>query len=98
MKISEVYLPVIGTPLTLECSVSVVPHLIRQPHMELIGPNDVTLASGNTSYTLDPVKAWHVGKYMCKAILRIGEANVHMSSQSNTLFLSVQSKLHYYII
>lgn len=96
VKISEVHLPIIGTALTLECNVCVVSYLISQPHVELIGPEDVVLASGTTNgtlhYTLDPVKAWNTGRYMCKAVLEIEQASVLLPFQSTTLFLTVQSK------
>lgn len=102
MKISEVNLPVIGTALTLECNVSVVPHLIKQPYVELIAPKGVSVASGNSndtfSFILDPVKAWNIGQYMCKGILEIEAANVHIPFQSTALFLSVQSKLYLQVI
>lgn len=103
MKISEVNLPVIGTALILECNVFVVPHLIKQPHVEMIAPKGVSVVSsgnsnGTLSFTVDPVKAWNIGQYMCKGILEIEAANVHIPFQSTALFLSVQSELYIPVI
>ena len=89
-------LATVGSGMTMNCSVSVVPHLIASPHVELYGPEEFLLASGDTSFslnhTLNPVKAWNVGLYVCKGVLEIRSADVYVDFQSY-IHLSVQRKL-----
>ena len=88
-------LATVGSGMTINCSVSVVPHLIASPHVELYGPEQLLLTSGNTSFllnhTLNPVKSWNAGLYVCKGVLEIKSADVHIDFQ-NFIHLSVQRK------
>ena len=89
-------LATVGSVRTINCSVSVVPHLITSPHVELYGPDKRLLASGNTNssftHTLDPVKSLNAGVYECNGVLQIKSANIYLDSQS-FIHLSVQRKL-----
>ena len=84
-----------GSKLTLECSVTVVPHLTSTPRVELSGPEDVVLATGTNltlTHTLDPVLVSSAGQqYVCKTELEIESLGVLQSSQS-TYTITVQSK------
>jgi hypothetical protein len=93
MKISVEPLATVGSVRTINCSVSVVPHLITSPHVELYGPDQHLLASGNTNssftHTLDPVKSLNAGVYECNGVLQINSANIYFDFQS-FIHLSVQ--------
>ena len=84
-----------GSKLTLECSVTVVPHLTSTPRVELSGPGDVVLATGTNltlTHTLDPVLVSSAGQqYVCKTELEIESLGVLQTSQS-TYTITVQSK------
>ena len=84
----------VGSGMTMNCSVSVVPHLIASPHVELYKPEQLLLASFNTSFSLklNPVKAWNAGLYVCRGVLEIRSADIYMDFQS-IIHLSVQRKL-----
>ena len=66
-----------GRATTMNCTVSVVPHLAVSLHplVELVGPTGVVLASGETdsllSYTMDPVMTWNTGLYYCRATINL---------------------------
>lgn len=96
VNITAVSVATVGTALTLECSVSVVPHLITTPRVELSGPGEVVLASDtglSLTHTLDPVLASNAGQqYICKAVLEIESLGVPLMSQSTPYSLTVQSK------
>ena len=89
-------LATVGSAMTMNCSVSVVPHLIASPHVELYGPEQFLLASSDTNsslnHTLYPVKSLDAGLYVCKGVLEIRSARVNIDSQS-FIQLSVQRKL-----
>ena len=89
-------LATVGSGMTMNCSVSVVPHLIASPHVELYGPEQVLLASGDTSFslnhTLNPVRSLNAGQYVCEGVLRIRSADVFVKFQS-FIRLLVQRKL-----
>ena len=90
---------VVGHSLTLQCEVTTVPHLTTTPHVELIGPGGIVLASTDTSlnlsHILDRVLASHAGQqYVCMATLDIDELGLYLRSQSTTNALTVQSKSH----
>lgn len=96
MDITAASMATVGTAMNLECTVSVVPHLITTPHVELFGPEQLLLASANTlslTHTLDPVMAWNAGQYMCKAVLEIKSVNLYTKFQSAIHPLSVWRKL-----
>jgi hypothetical protein len=82
-----------GSKLTLECSVTVVPHLTSTPRVELSGPGDVVLATGTNltlTHTLDPVLVSSAGQqYVCKTELEIESLGVLQTSQS-TYTITVQ--------
>ena len=85
----------VGTSVSLECSLSVVPHLIAAPHAELLGPGGFVLASGTNlslTHTLDPVRASNAGQYVCRAALDIESVDVSLTSQSAIHTLTVQSE------
>ena len=73
-----------------------VPHLIASPHVELYGPEQLLLASGDTNFslnhTLNPVKSMNAGLYVCKGEFWIRSANTYVDFQS-FMHLSVQRKL-----
>lgn len=75
---------------------SVVPHLIITPRVELSGPGEVVVASDNglsLTHTLGPVLASNAGQqYVCKAVLEIESLGVHLMSQSTPYSLTVHSK------
>ena len=88
---------VAGSTVSLRCTVTVVPHLIEQPHVELIGLGDTVLAASNTSleisHTLDPVLTSYAGQdFVCKAVLDIQVVDIFFESQSNPLAFTVKSK------
>lgn len=86
---------IVGTALTLECTVSVVPHLITTPHVELIGPGGFVLASSanlSLTHALDAVNTLNAGQYVCKAVLEIESVNVLYQTQSTIHPLSLQCK------
>ena len=64
-----------GRTTTMNCTVSVVPHLAvgLHPLVKLVGPKGVVLASRETdsllSYTMDPVMTWNAGLYYCRATI-----------------------------
>ena len=81
---------------------TVVPHLIATPRVELSGPGDVVLASSTNltlTHTLDPVLVSSAGQeYVCKATLAIPSLGVLQMSRSTTYTINVQSELHNSII
>ena len=83
----------------LQCSVSVVPHLVTTPHVELYGPGDVVLASDTTlslNHTLDPVLVSNAGhQYVCEAVLVIESLGSSLTTQSTSYTLNVQSEFKY---
>ena len=89
-------LATVGSAMTMNCSVSVVPHLIASPRVELYGPEQLLLASGVTNFSLNhtlyPIKSLNAGLYVCKGVLVIRSARVNVDSQSFTQ-LSVQRRL-----
>ena len=89
------FLATVGSAMTMNCSVSVVPHLIASPHVELYGPEQFLLASGDTNFLLNhtiyPVKSLNAGLYVCKGVLEIRSAHVNVDFQS-FMHLSVQRK------
>ena len=98
VEITAASTAIAGTALTLECSVSVVPHLTTPPHVEMTGPGEVVLASGtglSLTHTLDPVLASDAGQqYVCKTVLEIESLGVSLESQSAAYTLTVLSKLN----
>ena len=91
-------LATVGSVRAINCSVSVVPYLITSPHVELYGPDQRLLASGNTNssltHTLDPVKSLNAGVYECNGVLQIKferMSNIYFDFQS-FIHLSVQRK------
>ena len=93
VEITADAIAVAGTALTLECSVSVVPHFIT-PRVELSGPGEVLANESSLSltHTLDPVLASDAGLYVCRAVLEIEGWNVPLVSESSVHTLTVQSK------
>ena len=89
------FLATVGSAMAVNCSVSVVPHLIVSPHVELYGLEQLLLASGDTSssltHTLNPVKSLDAGLYVCKGVLQIRTVKVLFNFQ-NFIHLSVQRK------
>ena len=75
---------------------SVVPHLIIAPRVELSGPGEEVIASNtglSLTHTLDFVLASDAGQqYVCNAVLEIESLGVRLMSQSAPYSLTVQSK------
>lgn len=96
VEITADSIAVVGTSLTLECSVSVVPHFIT-PHVELSGPGEVLANEKSLSltHTLDPVLASHGGPYVCRAVLEIEGWDEPLVSESSVHTLTLQSKYNY---
>ena len=86
----------VGGSLTLECSVTHVPHLIVAPRVELVGPEGTVVANTtgfNVAHTLSPLMASQSGQaYYCQTQLQIEAIDVSRMSQSNTYTLNVLSK------
>ena len=82
-----------GDSHTLQCTVTVIPHLAVQPTVELIGPGgSLATAMGLlVTHTVDPVKTSDAGQYTCRASVNIPSASVDVSGQSSST-LTVQSK------
>ena len=78
-----------GRATTMNCTVSVVPHLAVSLHplVELVGPTGVVLASGETdsllSYTMDPVMTWNAGLYYCRATIDLHSISAYYRSYWN---------------
>ena len=84
-----------GGSLTVECSVTAVPHLITPPQVRLFGP-DGRLLVGETGYsvseTLNPVMTLQAGQqYFCEAELMIEAMNLSLS-HSDTYTVTVEGK------
>lgn len=74
-----------------------VPHFIKLPHVELIGPGDIVLAATSTNlnltHTIDTVLASYAGQqYVCKTVLEIDSVDIHLQSFSDAYTINVQSK------
>ena len=86
----------VGGSLTLECSVTHVPHLIVAPQVELVGPEGTMVANRtgfNVAHTLSPLMASQSGQmYYCQTQLHIEAIDVSRMSQSNTYTLNILSK------
>ena len=96
MEILAASTTTVGTSTNVECSVSAVPYLIASPHIELFGPEQIKLSTASNlslTHTLDPVKTWNAGLYMCSAVLEIDAANIFIEFQSGIHALSVRRKL-----
>ena len=99
MKISVEPLATVGSVRAINCSMSVVPHFITSPQLEIYGPDQLLLTSGNTSssltHTLDPVKSLSAGLYVCNGVLQIRSErkseNIYFDFQ-RFIHLSVQRK------
>ena len=85
-------LATVGSVRAINCSMSVVPHLITSPHLEIFGPDQLLLASGSSlTHTLDPVKSLNAGLYVCNGVLQIRSANIYFDFQ-RFIHLSVERK------
>ena len=84
-----------GDPLTVQCTMTVIPYLAVQPTVELLGPKGSVLATSNMSlmvdFTLEPVRTSHAGQYTCRASVVIASVSVDVSGQSSST-LTVKSK------
>ena len=84
-----------GNPLTVQCTMTVIPYLAVQPTVELLGPDGSVLAITNmnlmVNHTLDPVRTSHAGQYTCRASVVIASVSVDVSGQRSST-LTVRSK------
>ena len=90
-----------GDPLTVQCTMTVIPYLAVQPTVELLGPDGSVLATTNidlmVDLTLDPVRTSDAGQYTCRASVVIASVSVNVSGQSSST-LTVKSELMYVFI
>ena len=90
-----------GAPLTVQCTMTVIPYLAVQPTVELLGPDGSVLATTNmdlmVDLTLDPVRTSDAGQYTCRASVVIASVSVNVSGQSSST-LTVKSELMYVFI
>ena len=90
-----------GDPLTVQCTMTVIPYLAVQPTVELLGPDGSVLATTNmdlmVDLTLDPVRTSDAGQYTCRASVVIASVSVDVSGQSSST-LTVESELMYVFI
>ena len=86
---------IIGDPLTVQCTMTVIPYLAVQPTVELLGSDGSVLATTimdlMVDLTLDPVRTSHAGQYTCRASVVIASVSVDVSGQSSST-LTVKSE------
>ena len=84
-----------GDPLTVQCTMTVIPYLAVQPTVELLGPDGSVLATTNmdlmVDLTLAPVRTSDAGQYTCRASVVIASVSVDASGQSSST-LTVESE------
>ena len=84
-----------GDPLTVQCTMTVIPYLAVQPTVELLGPDGSVLATTNmdlmVDLTLNPVRTSDAGQYTCRASVVIASVSVDVSGQSSST-LTVESE------
>ena len=84
-----------GDPLTVQCTMTVIPYLAVQPTVELLGPDGSVLATTNmdlmVGLTLDPVRTSDAGQYTCRASVVIASVSVDVSGQSSST-ITVESE------
>jgi hypothetical protein len=85
VKITAPFIVMDSSVLTLECAVTVIPHITTTPFVELLGPREVNVVLANSTnftltHTLDPVLAVDAGPYFCKAVLEVNGDDVQLES------------------
>ena len=84
-----------GDPLTVQCTMTVIPYLAVQPTVELLGPDGSVLATTimdlMVDLTLDPVRTSYAGQYTCRASVVIASVSVNVSVQNSSI-LTVKSE------
>ena len=83
-----------GQSYSLNCSATVVPDLVTEPHVQLVF-SDLTIAEGSSSVdeSFSPLRTSDGGQYTCTATVNIPQAGIADLAHSTTETVTVHSEL-----
>ena len=83
-----------GQSYSLQCSATVVPDLVTEPHVQLVF-SDSTIVNGSSSVeqSFSPLRTSDGGQYTCTATVKIPRAGIDNLSNTVTETVTVQSEL-----